>query len=197
VKPIYKAEISAGSLMPLESRKLAAFLLTSPDEKTWRHALVEENILQKKTPSTALRQAKLIRDRLNTLDTIALEMISNREQEVSIQLLLVAALKHSQLLADFIADIYIQRQRQMDLAIQTSDWENFLIDCTNRDTSVAEWSQSTHAKLFEVIRRILVETKYLENSRTMKITPQSLHPDVKRYLVSHEEHDLIRLLERI
>lgn len=182
--------------MPLESRKLAAFLLTFPDEKTLRHALLEENILQKKTPSTALRQAKLIRDRLNTLDTIALEMIANREQEVSIQLLLVAALKHSQLLADFIADVYIQRQRQMDLTIQTSDWENYLVDCTNRDMSVAEWSQSTYAKLFEVIRRILVETKYLENSRTMKITPQSLHPDVKRYLVSHEEQDLIRLLER-
>lgn len=194
---IYKAEISAGSLMPLESRRLAAFLLTSPDEKSWRHALVEENILQKKTPSTALRQAKLIRDRLNTVDAIALEMIANREQEVSLQLLLVTALKHSPLLADFIANVYIQRQRQMDLAIQTSDWENFLIDCTNRDASVSEWSKSTHAKLFEVIRRILVETKYLENSRTMKITPQSLHPDVKRYLASHEEHNLIHLLERI
>lgn len=116
---IYKAEISAGSLMPLESRRLATFLLTFPDEKTWRHALVEENILQ-----NALRQAKLIRDRLNTVDATALEMIANREQEVSVQLLLVAALKHSQLLADFIADVYIQRH-------QTSDWENFLIDCTN------------------------------------------------------------------
>ena len=90
---LYKAKILAGSLMPLESRWLAAFLLTSPDDKSWRRALVEENILQKKTSSTALRQAKLIRDRLNTLDTEALKMIANREQEVSIQLLLVAALK--------------------------------------------------------------------------------------------------------
>lgn len=182
--------------MPLESRRLADLLLTEPDDKAWRSALVEENILQKKTPSTALRQAKLIRDRLNTLDAEALEMIANREQEVSVQLLLVAALKHSQLLADFIAYIYITRQRQMDLAIQTNDWENFLMDCTNRDASVAEWSKSTHAKLFEVIRRILVETKYLENSRTMKITPQSLHPDVRRYLLSHEERNLLNLLER-
>jgi hypothetical protein len=194
---IYKAEISAGSLMPLESRRLAAFLLTKPNESAWKKALVEENILQKKTPSTALRQARLIRDRLNTVDEKAWEMIVNREQEVAIQLLMIAAIKHSQLLADFISDVYIPRQRQMDSAIQASDWDNFLVDCINRDASVSNWSESTHAKLFQVIRHILVETKYLESSRSMKLTPKSLHPDVKKYLSVREDTDLLNLLERV
>ena len=44
---MYKAEISAGALMPLESRSLAAVLLTQPDENTWKKVLVEDNILQK------------------------------------------------------------------------------------------------------------------------------------------------------
>jgi hypothetical protein len=193
---IYKAEISAGSLMPLESRRLAAFLLTEPDEIVWKRALVEENILQKKTPSTALRQARLIRDRLNTVDETAWDMIVNREQEVVIQVLLIVAIKHSQLLADFIADVYIPRQRQMDLSIQASDWDNFLVDCTNRDISVSGWSQSTQAKLFQVIRLILTEGKYLESSRSMKLTPKSLHPDVKKYLSVREDTDLLNLLER-
>jgi hypothetical protein len=192
----YKAEISAGALMPLESRRLAAFLLNSPNEQQWKQALIEENILQKKTPSTALRQARLIKDRLGTLDSKAMDMIANREQEVSIQLLLVAAIKHSQLLCDFIADVYIMRQRQMDLALLTADWDNFVLDCIHRDKSVLEWSESTQTKLFQVIRRILAETKYIENSRTMKITPQSLHPDVKHYLQSHDEQYLVTLLER-
>lgn len=193
---IYKAEISAGTLMPLESRRLAAFLLTKPNESLWKKALVDENILQKKTPSTALRQARLIRDRLNTLDEIAWEMIVNREQEVAIQLLMIAAIKHSQLLADFISAVYIIRQRQMDLAIQASDWDNFLVDCTKRDASVSDWSQSTRAKLFQVIRHILAEGKYLESSRTMKLTPKSLHPDVEKYLLVREDTDLLNLLER-
>ncbi len=192
----YNAEISAGSLMPLESRRIAAFLLTRPDDTAWRRALIEDNLLQKKAPATALRQAKLIRKRLNTLDVVAFEMIANREQDLVIQLLLVAAVRHSQLLADFISDMYIGHQRHLDLAISPSDWEKFFTECTHRDSSVKFWSPSTQAKLFQVILRILAEAKYLESTRSMKITPQSLHPDVRRYLSVQGETKLIELLER-
>lgn len=182
--------------MPLESRRIAALLVTSPSGDDWRRALVEDNLLQKKSPATALRQAKLIRKRLETLDAIAWDMIAHREQEVSIQLLLVAALKHSQLLADFIAHVYIDHQRRLDLAISLGDWDGFLAECCHRDSSLNQWSASTQVKLLQVILRILAEAKYLESTRSMKITPQSLHPDVKRYLSTSGNKDVIELLER-
>lgn len=182
--------------MPLESRRIAAFLLTNPDDNAWRRALIEDNLLQKKAPATALRQAKLIRNRLNTLDVTAWEMIVHREQEVAIQLLLVAAIRHSQLLADFINDVYMDHQRRLNLAISPGDWDGFLTECTHRDSSVTRWSTSTQAKLFQVILRILKEAKYLENTRSMKLTPQSLHPDVRRYLSVQSDNSLLELLER-
>jgi hypothetical protein len=61
---------------------------------------------------------------------------------------------------------------------------------------VSQWSVSTQAKLFQTIVRILVEAKYLESTRSMKLTPQSLHPDVRRYLSGHGDAALIELLER-
>ena len=192
----YNAEISAGSLMPLESRRIAAFLLTHPDDNAWKRALIDDNILQKKAPATAIRLASLIRKRLNTLDATALEMVAQREQEVVIQLLLVAAVKHSQLLADFIKDVYIEHQRRMDLALSPGDWDGFFSECSHRDSSIIQWSASTQAKLFQVILRILTEAKYLESSRSMKLTPQSLHPDVRRYLSGHGDSALTALLER-
>ncbi|MEI6068038.1 MAG: DUF1819 family protein [Methylococcaceae bacterium] len=192
----YNAEISAGSLMPLESRRIAAFLLTHPDDNAWRRALIEDNLLQKKAPATALRQAGLIRNRLNTLEVTAWEMIAHREQEVAIQLLLVAAIRHSQLLADFINDVYMDHQHRLNLAISPRDWEGFLTECAHKDSSVPRWSASTQAKLFQVILRILKEAKYLESTRSMKITPQSLHPDVRRYLSAQSDHSLLKLLER-
>ena len=192
----YNAEISAGSLMPLESRRIAAFLLTNPDDNALRRALIEENLLQKKAPATALRQAKLIRNRLNTLDITAWDMIANREQEVAVQLLLVAAIRHSQTLSDFINDVYKDHQRRLNLAIAPGDWESFFTECAHRDSSVIQWSASTQAKLLQVILRILKEAKYLENTRNMKLTPQSLHPDVRRYLSAQCDNSLIDLLER-
>lgn len=194
--PIYNAEISAGSLLLLESKRVAAFLLTKPDEAAWRNAIELENILQKNTPATARRQARLIRRRLVTLDDQASQMIVDRESEVANQLLLSAAVKHSELLGDFMRNVYADRQRRLDVVLSASDWQDFLIQCAHHDPAVAGWSESTKAKLFQVIVRILHESKYLDGTRSMRLTPQSLHPDVERYLRRHNESYVLECLDR-
>lgn len=193
----YNAEISAGSLLLLESRRIAKLLLTDPDPAAWQHAIEMENILQKKTPATARRQARLLQRRLTTLDAQAWSMMAERESEVVIQLLLAAAVKHSQLLGDFILRVYADRQRRLEPALAPSDWQDFLAECAHHDAAVAGWSDSTKAKLFQVIVRILAEAKYLESARSMKLTPQSLHPDVRRYLSTHDETYVLDCLERV
>lgn len=192
----YNAEISAGSLMPLESKRIAALLLTSPDEAAWQSAIEVENILQKKTPATARRQATLIRKRLLTLDAEAWAMLVEREQEVATQLLLAAAVKHSQLLGDFLRSVYGHCQRKLEQQLAPLDWQDFLVECAHRDPAVATWSESTRAKLFQVIVRILVEAKYLDGARSMKLTPRSLHPDVRRYLSDRHDTHVLDCLER-
>ena len=57
--------------MPLESKRIAALLLTEPDASTWKQAIEVDNILQKDTVGTAIRQSVLIRKRLATLDAAA------------------------------------------------------------------------------------------------------------------------------
>jgi DNA primase len=193
----YNAEISAGSLLPLESRRVATLLLSDADATAWLHAIETENILQKKTPATARRQARLLRRRLTTLDDQAWKMIAERESEVVIQLLLAAAVKHSQLLGDFMLRVYADRQRRLEPALAPSDWQDFLAECAHHDATVAGWSDSTKAKLFQVIVRILVEAKYLKSSRSMMLTPQSLHPDVRRYLSARDETYVLDCLERV
>ena len=194
--PRYNAEISAGSLLPLESKRLAALLLMQPDDAAWWHAVEVENVLQKKTPATARRQATLIRKRLATLDTQGLNLIVGREQEVVLQLLLVAAIKHSQLLGDFVRSVYADRQRRLETHLAPVVWQDFLAECAHRDPAVATWSESTRAKLFQVIVRILVEAKYLDSARSMKLTPRSLHPDVRRYLSARHDTQVLDCLER-
>ena len=193
----YNAEISAGSLLPLESRRIAALLLSKPDQTAWQHAIETENILQKKTPATARRQAQLLRRRLSTLNVQAWQMMTERESEVVIQLLLASAVRHSQLLGDFMLRVYADRQRRLEPALASIDWQDFLAECAHHDATVAEWSDSTKAKLFQVIVRILAEAKYLESARSMRLTPQSLHPDVRRYLSTHHETYVLDCLERV
>ncbi len=63
---LYNAEISTGSFMIPESRQIAKLLLTHPTIEQWFDALHLDNVLQKKSPASAKRQARLIRNRLDT-----------------------------------------------------------------------------------------------------------------------------------
>jgi hypothetical protein len=193
--PRYNAEISAGSLMPSESRKIATLLLAHPTEAEWDHALKVENILQKKTPSTAFRQARLIHRRLVTLDEEGWKLIAEGEREVAIQMLLVAAIKHSRMLEDFMRDVYAKQLRRMELALNFHLWDAFWVECAHRDGEIENWSTSTKEKLFQVIIRILVEAKYLDTSRKMNLTPPSLHPTVVSFLKRCGELDVLSAMK--
>lgn len=169
---------------------------TMPDEAAWLDAIQTQNILQKKSTATARRQATLIRKRLSTLTPEAWEMIANRETEVANQLLIAAAIKHSKLLGDFLQTVYASRQRRLELNLSALDWQDFSTECAHRDPAANDWSASTKAKLFQVIVRILVEAKYLADSRSMRITPVILHPVVQSYLQAHDETYVLECLER-
>lgn len=192
----YNAEIYVGALLPMESRRIAKLLLTEPDQAAWTHAIETENILQKRTSATAGRQARLLRRRLTTLDAEGWKMIAERESEVVTQVLMAAAVKHSLLLGDFMLRVYADRQRRLEPALARSDWQDFLAECEHHDPSLAGWPQSTKDKMLQVILRILVEAKYIDSSKSLKLTPQSLHPDVRRYLSARDETYALDCLER-
>jgi bacteriophage exclusion system BrxA-like protein len=191
----YQADLSAGSLMLRESRRIAELLLCSPTDAEWDRAIKVENLLQKGTPSTAVRQARLIRFRLWPMGDAAWQMVANGDQEVASQTLFAAALLHSELLHDFVRGVLVSHHRRLDLQVQPREWDGFLTECTARDPSVSTWTASTRAKLLQVILRILVEAKYLESSRTLRLRSPSIHPQVRSLLQSLGHDELIKTME--
>lgn len=191
---LYNAEISAGSLMLPESRRIARLLLQHPTDEQWDAALNDENLLQKK-PATARRQARLIRNRLEKLDDEGLQLIVDWDNEVSGQTLLIGAIRHSRLLADFLRDVYGQDLRKLELKLSHRQWESFLEERARLDEAVAGWAISTRDKLFQVIVRILGEAKYLDSTRAMGLTPPLLHPAVVSYLKRAGDSETLTCME--
>lgn len=190
----YNAEISAGSLLIPESRRIAELMLSEPDAKAWDAAIVRDNILQK-SPATAKRQSNLIRKRLQTLDAQGLQLIVQSDAELSGQLLMAAALRHSQLMADFMRDVYATDLRQLERSLSHRQWDTFLTECAHRDDAVNTWATSTRLKLFEVIVRILVEAKFLDSTKNMQLTPPMLHPRLHTYLSQLGARDTLKRME--
>ena len=193
---LYNTEISRGSLLPLESKRIATLLLTEPDAVAWKQAIEVDNILQKDTVGTAVRQSVLIKKRLATLDATAWKLITERENEVTNQLLFAAAIKQNKLLGDFMRNVYANRQQQMEPDISTASWEDFLTECAHYDPSVAGWNENTKLKIINGIARILIEAKYLVDRKSMKLSPRDLHPVVRRYLAERNEKFVLDCLER-
>ena len=191
----YSATLTGGPLMLPESRRIAALRLQSPTLAEWRQAIGPDNLLQKNSPATAVRLAGLIRDRLDTLPRVAWEIVANGSQEAATQTLLVAALFHSALLADFMHDVLLAHHRRFDNTLSRRAWEPFLADCAARDTGVDVWTAATRAKLWQVIVRILVEARYLDAPRTLRLRTPGVHPDLARLLKSLGENKMIDLLE--
>lgn len=191
---LYNAEISAGSLLIPESRRIAELMLRQPNAEAWDAAIVRDNILQK-SPATAKRQSNLIRKRLQTLDVQGLQLIVQSDAELSGQLLMAAALRHSQLMADFMRDVYATDLRQLERSLSHRQWDTFLTECAHRDDAVNTWATSTRLKLFEVIVRILVEAKFLDSTKNMHLTPPMLHPRLHSYLSLQGARDTLVRME--
>ena len=184
---MYNAELSAGSLMLPESRKIAGFLLTRPTRQEWNQALRIDNLLQKRAPSTALRLSRLIRNRLEPMPEEALRLINQGEAEVATQMLLIAAIKHSRLMGDFMREVLKEHIRTFQTSLSRKDWEYYFLECTQRDPAVSFWSESTRAKLFQVILRILKEARYIDATRNPRLCRVALHPEVRDYLERYRE----------
>ena len=173
--------------MPNESRIIALLKLNSISEAELQQQLVGENILQKRSPATAIREYKLINKRFNLVGHELIEIIADGTRVAMIQALLVAAIKHNSLIGEFLRRVLKEKWRVFETKVKSSDWENFLRECEQIDPGVSKWTTSTRAKLGQVTKKCLVEAGYLESATKPIITPVLLLPEIRNYLTEKKE----------
>jgi hypothetical protein len=193
--PHYNAEITAGSLLLKESRAIVQLLLQGADEKAWYQAIAVDNVLQKTSPASARRMATLIRKRLETMPRELWVMIAEGTTEVATQSLLAAAIKHSQLLGDFMLQVLRSHYRAFDNRLSMRDWDSFVAECAHVDPVVATWSKTTINKIRQVVFRILSEAGYLHSTRSMRLQSVFIAPDVSKFLFIHDETYVLKCME--
>ena len=185
----------AGSLLVRESQIIARLLLEHADAKAWHKAIVIDNILQKRSPESSKRQARLIKSRLVLMQPELWTIIDQGMTDAVIQALLAAAIKRSHLLGDFMDQILRSHWQTFRNKISISDWENFLATCTQIDSNLKTWKDSTRNQLRHVIFRILVEAKYINNTGSLELLPVTMVPEVKNYLSDHSEEYVLKCME--
>lgn len=194
-KKIYSGDIVAGSLLMEESRKVAALLIDNVDSQGWYKAIVLENTLQKRGPATARRQSHLIKARLSLMTRDLWQLIVKGSSETTSHALLAASIKQSRLVGDFMDTVLRQHWLTFTQKITVTDWSNYLEQCAQIDPHVKRWKESTRSKLRQVVFRMLAQARYIDSTRSCRLIPVSLSPEVRGYLVKNNETYVLQCME--
>jgi len=191
----YKADITAGALKVSESRIIADLLLKDIDETSWREAIQNENILQVKKPATAIRIGRLIRKRLELMTPDFWLLVRDGTGTVATHAVFAAAIKHSQLLGDFLDLVVREQYRIFNTLLSNKFWDDYLDDCRGRDPDMPIWNESTRKRLRSSVFQILAQTGYIENTRSKKLQTVHIASQVLQYLEKNNEHYVLHCIK--
>ncbi len=195
LSPSYKADITAGSSKVAESRVIADLLLKQADEDTWKAALGQDNRLQARSPATARRLSQLIRGRLETLGPDLWKLVRDGKGDVAIHAVFAAAVKHSQLLGDFLEIVVGEQYRLFSKSLTNNMWNDYLEGCRERDPEMPQWNETTRRRLRSSVFQMLAQAGYIENTRCLKLQTVHVADQVLRYLKANKEDYVLRCIQ--
>lgn len=191
----YKADIAGGSLKLPESRIVAGLLLDDVTKEEWRRAIEDENVLQKRSPGTAARQASLLRARLETMTPDLWRLVRDGSKETATHALLAAAVKHSPLFAEFLNRVVRERFRTFQNDLPRKLWSEYVEHLRDEDPAMPVWNDATVNKLGDSVFQILKEAGFIIDTRTYRLQPVQIAPDVLAYLRDTDQLDVIERLQ--
>jgi hypothetical protein len=178
----YNSDLNGGSLMVRESRVIADLLLRNATADEWQQKIQIDNVLQKRSPATAKRNAQAIRKRLELLEPEFWRAIRDGDDELATQVAFVAVLERNLLLVEFIEQVVKDMYAVQAEKIELYHWMDFLEDCGNKDQKIFDWQESTKKKMAQVIYRMLAEAGYLESTKKRKLQTVIVRPEIKSML---------------
>lgn len=191
----YKANITAGSLLIPESRKVAQLLLEEVGNAGWKDAIESQNILQRRSISTAMRIAALIRVRLKLMEPALWKLIVNGDSTVATHAVFASAIKHCQLLGDYLDLVVREQFNRFEDRLSIRIWDDYIVECTQRDPLMGKFPDSTAIKIRSNIHKVLVEAGYLRDVRSKILQRVEISPEVIGYLEANNENHVLRCIQ--
>jgi hypothetical protein len=191
----YLGDLIGGSLMIKESQIIAELLLKKPNQEEWLEAIVNRNVLQKRSDASAKRNAATIKKRIENMSDEYLEQIAYGSTELSTQLMFAATLINSTLLADFMRNVVLDAKRMFRENLDIGDWESFWDDRSRLFPEFSKMTESSTYKIAQVAFKTLADAGYLETTRNKKLQNVYVLPEVRNLLSDIERDDIISAME--
>ena len=168
----YNASITKEQFWFYEVRTTAKLICEGLSREEVADRIIKDNLFQYPTEKTIRRTALACLRRLDALgDKTLVEAIATQPSDIAKQVCLYAMMRQYRLVWDFMITVIGTKYRNLDTTFGKVDLNSFMLRLQEQDDWVATWSDTTVAKIKQVLAKILVENEYLDS-----ITAEHLNP---------------------
>lgn len=191
----YLGDIIGGSIMLRESRLIAEILLTDPDSETWSQKIENENLLQKTSIQSAKRFAATLRKRLSPFGNDFLQAIIDADDTLASQMLLLATINNSPVVADFMKSELADAHRMFREKLDNDCWIEFYEQRCKVIPELSVFSESSIKKMGNNVIKVLADTHYLKSGRSKVLQTVYVQPELLDWANRIGKPEFIEALE--
>ena len=173
----YSAAITREQFLFYEMRTAARLFCEGLTESEIIDRIEQENLFQYPTEKMLRNIAGACVRRLNALgDPDLIAAIASQPSDVAKQVCLYAMMKQYRLVWDFMVTVIGSKYESCDMSFGKRDLNVFLLRLQEQDDWVAAWTESTIAKVKQILTRTLVENEYLDSFKADHLNPVLICP---------------------
>ena len=188
----YSGGLTREQFLFFEMRVVAGLVMQGKSRDDILAEIFAENLFQFPTERMIKSIANTCFKRIDALDSPELvSYLADSSAEVAKQINLYAIMCENRIAYDFMTEVIGEKYRSQELDFSAKDVNVFFMELAEKVPAVDSWSESTIKKLKQVLVRFLVECEYLENTRSDKLLPVYLYPELEA--VIREKNDTAAL----
>ena len=176
----YSGGLTREQFIFYEIRTVASLLIAGNERTAIYDKVKQENLFQYPTERMVRSMTNICFKRIDALTSQTLtEHLASASAAVAKQIDLYAIMRENGIVYDFMTDVIGDKLRTQQMDFSHKDINSFFDTLQEYYPAAADWSESTRAKLRQVLTRFLVECEYLDNVRSQALKPVFLYPELE------------------
>ena len=194
----YSGKLTGESFLLYELRIVAKLKKEGYTDKEIRKMVLEENLFQYKFTSSISRRLTPLMQRINLLDEELIDRLIEDPIGDGIVINLYSIMKNDRLFFEFMNEVMKEKLKSNNEVLEKKDINIFIETKIEQNEDIASWSDSTVNKIKQVIKKILMEAKVVEDNKTGIVKKIIMSDWIKNYLIkSGEEKYILAMGERV
>lgn len=195
---VYSGKLTGESFLLYELKIVAKLKKEGYTDKEIRKMVLEENLFQYKFTSSISRRLTPLMQRINLLDEELIDRLIEDPLGDGIVINLYSIMKNDRLFFEFMNEVMKEKLKSNNEVLEKKDINIFIETKIEQNEDIASWSDSTINKIKQVINKILMEAKVVENNKTGTVKKIIMSDWIKNYLIKlGEEKYILAMGERV